>query len=285
MANSNYPYRLLAVDVDGTLVTTRNELPDRNRQALHRAHEAGLKVCLCTGRSLTETREVLNRLNLNLDAGVFVFGAVVSDLREHRTIHRGQIPAPLAHRLLAFFRQHECPILMLFDVVKDGIDYRVLRGRKNLDAYDRWIERSPATIEWVDDWSPDISEPLRIGVIVDPAEVPQLTADLCHHFGTHEVKCNSIFAPNYGLHVLECFAPQINKWYGINHLIRPWRIEPSEVIAVGDDINDLEMISQAGLGVAMGNAIEPVKAVAKWHVPTNDECGVAALIDRLLDSV
>ena len=55
-----------------------------------------------------------------------------------------------------------------------------------------------------------------------------------------------------------------------------------QIVAIGDDINDLEMVREAGLGVAMGNAIESIRATAKWHAPTQDQCGVAATIEAIL---
>ena len=82
---------------------------------------------------------------------------------------------------------------------------------------------------------------------------------------------------------MECFAPGVNKWQGIMQVAGPMGITGSQVVAIGDDINDLEMIRNAGLGVAMGNAIAPIKAAARWQAPSNDECGMAEAINRLLN--
>src|SRR5690606_25612704 len=90
------------------------------------------------------------------------------------------------------------------------------------------------------------------------------------------------YAPNYGLHVIECFAPPVNKWYGISQVAARLQIEPEQIVAIGDDVNDFEMIREAGLGVAMGNAIERIKAVARWQAPAQDDGGVAATIDAIL---
>lgn len=276
------PYRLLTVDIDGTLVDSRSQLPDRNRAALHAAHEAGLRVCLCTGRSVAETRSVLEKLDLDLDAAVLVFGAIVWDLREHRTLLRSHLSTDMAERLVRFFTRRRDPILMLFDVSEGGVDYRLLRGERNAQAYEGWISQSPAVVERIDTWTPQIGQPIRIGVIEEPACIDETMRALRSEFSPEDVKYNAIFAPNYGFHVIECFAPHVSKWHGIGHLLRLWGIAPSEVVAVGDDINDVEMIAGAGLGVAMGNAIEAVRKAAKWQVPTNNECGVAVLVDALL---
>lgn len=276
------PYRLLTVDIDGTLVDSRSQLPDRNRAALHAAHEAGLRVCLCTGRSVAETRGVLDQLDLDLDAAVLVFGAIVWDLREHRTLLRSHLSVDIAERLVRFFTERRDPILLLFDVSEGGVDYRLVRGERNAEAYEGWLRRSPAVAERIDVWTPEVGQPIRIGVIQEPACIEETMQALRRAFSPEELKCNAIYAPNYGFHVVECFAPQVSKWHGIGHLLRLWGIAATEVVAVGDDINDVEMIAGAGLGVAMGNAIEAVRAAARWQVPSNDECGVAVLVDALL---
>jgi hypothetical protein len=97
---------------------------------------------------------------------------------------------------------------------------------------------------------------------------------------THNLLC----VPVYRLNLIEAFAPQVNKWYGIAWLCRRWGIDPQRTVAVGDDVNDLAMVRSAGLGVAMKNAHPEVKRAAQRETDDNDSCGVAALIDALLDA-
>jgi Cof subfamily protein (haloacid dehalogenase superfamily) len=276
------PYRLLAVDVDGTLMNSRNELPAANREALHRAHQAGLYICICTGRSLTETTEVLDQIGLDLDAGVFVFGAVVSDLNTRRTLRRSPIARPLADRLVSFFRERDYPVLCLHDADQAGFDYLVVRGGRNIEACERWLSQTPTRIERHDHWTPGPNDPLRLSVIEEPAAAQGLLADLAAAFPNGQIKCNPIYAPNYGLHVVECFSPEVNKWHGLGALLERWSISPANVVAVGDDVNDVEMVARAGLGIAMGNAVPAVRKAAKAHAPTNDQCGLAQAIDAVL---
>ncbi|HOB73179.1 MAG TPA: HAD-IIB family hydrolase [Phycisphaerae bacterium] len=278
----NLPYQLLALDVDGTLMNSRNELPEANRLALRRAHDAGLKISLCTGRSLTEARAVLDAIGLDLDAGIFVFGAIVSELPAGRTLARAPLPPELADSVLHFFQSRDFPVLILYDVAEAGVDYHLIPGRRNMEAYQAWARRSPTRVEQVDGWGPGSHLPLRIGVIDDPAHIDETMAELSSAFPPSALKFNAIYAPNYRLHVVECFAPHVNKWFGIQKLCDSLSIPGSQVVALGDDVNDVEMIARAGLGVAMGNAVEPVRAAARLQVAVNDDCGVAELIDRLL---
>jgi len=263
-------------------MNSRNELPEANRAALHKAHESGMTVCLCTGRSVAETRSVIEKLGLDSDAGVFVFGAIVSELPTGRTMHRTTIPAATADQLVAHFQARGYPVLALYDPCQAGVDYRFVRGERNAEACERWLEMASARVQRLEQWQPDLHEPVRIGVIDEPRHISGTMASLEREFPPARVRCNSIYAPNYGLHVVECFAPQVNKWHGIMQVARGMGITGSQIVAIGDDINDLDMIHQAGLGIAMGNAIEPIKAAARWHVPTNDAGGVAAAIDAIL---
>jgi len=277
-------YKLLAIDVDGTLVNSRNELPDSHRTALHRAHEAGLVVCLCTGRSLAETRHVIDALGLDLDAGIFVFGAIVSDLQRKVTLCRTALSAETSHRVVTHFQAEGNPVLLLYDAADAGVEYVLVEGTRNAEAYERWTEVSPMRVERVASWSYDTFAlaPVRIGIIESPAHIAETTRKLADSFSGDELKFNSIYAANYGLHVVECFEPTVNKWQGIRRVAERLQIRLSEVVAVGDDVNDFEMISQAGLGVATANANERIKAVAHEIVPSNDDGGVAVLVDRLL---
>lgn len=276
-------YRLIAIDVDGTLMNSRNELPPANRDALHRAHEAGITVCLCTGRSHTETRDVIAQLGLDSDRGIFAFGSIVSELPSGKTLHRTALGDDLTARLVTHFRERGFPVLMLYDAHETGgLDYELVRGERHAAAYEQFLKLAPAEIQRVDDWRPRGFAPVRVGIIDSPDHIQTTTAELDQAFPPAQMKYNPIYAPNYQLHVVECFAPPVNKWYGITQVARQMNIPREQIVAIGDDVNDIEMIREAGLGVAMGNAREIIKTLAAWHAPTQDQCGVAATIDAIL---
>lgn len=277
------PIRLLAVDVDGTLMDSHNRLPASHRDALRRAHEGGLKICLCTGRCLNETRDVLAELDLALDAGVFVFGAIVCDLPGGRTTSRAAMPMPLAARVIQLFQSLGHPVLLLHDAAECGFDYQLVAGEKNPAAYERWLSQVKTQVRRVDRWVPGGPEVVRAGVIEEARELDRTLEVLTGAFPPGEIKFNAIYAPNYRVHVVECFAPEVNKWAGIRGLLQRWGIAEAQVAAIGDDVNDLEMIRHAGLGIAMGNGIEAVKSAARWCVPANDAGGLAVAVDALLE--
>jgi 5-amino-6-(5-phospho-D-ribitylamino)uracil phosphatase len=281
LVRTTLDYDLLAIDLDGTLLDSQHALPPENREALHRAHQAGMKIVLCTGRAFTETRPVLERIGLDLDAAVSVFGALVTEVASGRTLERTAIPLDVAHAVAEWFQQQGFPVLWLTDAYEVGSDGYVLAGPRRHPAVDQWIERSPCAVENVERLPAGCAAPVRLSIIEERAVLEEVSAGLSGAFDgrlTHNV----LHAPPYRLSLIEAFAPGVNKWYGIEKLCRRWGIDPARTVAVGDDVNDLDMVRRAGLGVAVANARPAVQAVADRLTASNDACGVAKLIDELL---
>ncbi|MBU0638719.1 MAG: Cof-type HAD-IIB family hydrolase [Planctomycetes bacterium] len=272
---------LLAVDLDGTLLDSQHQVPPRNRAALHRAHEAGIKVVLCTGRSYTETRPILDTIGLDLDAAVTVFGALVNDVATGRTLERSAVPLAVALELTDWMQQRGYTVLWLTDADEAGSDGYVIDGPNRHPAVDRWVERSPCALRCTDSVPRDACAPVRISIIDDTDVLGGVSAALAESFAGRIVH-NLLRVPAYSFTVIEAFAAHVNKWYGIKQLCRRWECDPRHTVAIGDDVNDIDMIREAGLGVAMGNAHPRVREVAQQTVADHDECGVAELVERLL---
>lgn len=277
------PYALLAVDLDSTLLGRDGRLSPRNRAALHRAHTAGIKVVLCTGRSYTETRGVIDQIGLDLDATVTVGGALITDVATGRTIERVAIPADVARAASLWFAERGYCVLWLLDAHESGFDGYVVAGARRHAAIDLWLSKSPVSMrECVG--LPDCGIlPLRLTIIDETAELERVSVDLRRAFD-QRLTHNVILVRSYGFTVIESFAHPVDKWFGILKLCRRWSIDPARTVAIGDDVNDLPMVQHAGLGVAVGNAIPSVRAAAKRIVADSAEDGVAELIDSLLDA-
>ena len=276
-------YDLLAIDLDGTLLDSQHALPPQNRTALHLAHQAGFKIVLCTGRSFTETRPVLEQIGLDLDATVTVFGALVTDVASGRTLDRTTIPRDVAYAVTEWFQRQGFPVLWLTDPNEAGTDGYVLAGPRRHPAVDAWIERSPCVVENVEHLPAACAAPVRISMIEESDVLEALSPRLQAEFDgrlTHNV----LQAPPYRLSLIEAFAPRVNKWYGIEKLCRRWGVDPRRTAAIGDDVNDVHMLRAAGLGVAVANAQPAAQQAADRLTDSNDACGVARLIAELLNS-
>lgn len=273
---------LLAVDLDGTLLDSAHALPEPNRAALHRAHDAGIRVVLCTGRSYTETTPILARIGLDLDATVTVFGAIVTDVATGRTLDRSPIALEVAREVTTWFGRRDYPVLWLTDQDETGHDGYLVRGPNRHPAVDAWLARSPCRVQEVDHLPAAAAAPVRLSIIDDDAPLDKVSVALRAAFDGRLVH-NVLHAPPYRLSLIEAFAPHVNKWYGIAKLCQRWSIDPRHTVAVGDDVNDIDMLRHAGLGFAMANARPAVQAAADRVTASNDDCGVARLIDELLE--
>ena len=276
-------YDLLAIDLDGTLLSSQGRLSARNRAALHRVHQAGVRIVLCTGRSFPETRPILDEIGLDLDATVTVCGALLTDARTGRTLESTPIQLAVACRVTEWFQTHGFTVLWLNDSESAGFDGYVIDGPRRHPAVDRWVEQSPCRVACVERPGEDLYAPLRISIIDEPEVLERVSPELTRDFNG-QLTHNLLRAPAYDLTILEAFAPQVNKWYGIERLCRRWNIDPARTVAIGDDVNDVDMVRRAGLGVAMANARPEVKSVARRVAADNDSDGVAEVIEALLGS-
>lgn len=275
-------WKLLAIDLDGTLLNSAHALPPENRAALHRIHAAGVRIVLCTGRAFTETRPVIEDIGLSLDATVTVFGALVTQVTTARTLYRTPIARPLADRVTHWLQERGFPVLWLTDPNEQGDDGFVLDGARRHPNVDAWVARTPCHVRCLPSIPPDAAAPLRISIIDDEDVLTQVSPELARAFDG-ELTHNVLHAPPYRLSLIEIFDHTVNKWFGIEKVCRLWDIPQEAVVAIGDDVNDVAMLRNAGLGVAVANARPAAQAAAQRMTATNDECGVARLIEELLE--
>jgi hypothetical protein len=275
-------YRMIVLDLDGTLLSPTGEVTARVKAAIHRALDAGLLVCFATGRNWTESRDILEALD-HYPTAVFVGGAMVMDTHHQATLHRTLMDPPLARQICRFLEEAGHAALAMQDHGTAGVDYLV-SGRANLNAATRaWMSITQAGLHSVPSLADYPHEhTIRLGICAEPEEVRRIKRALEEQFGSR-IFCQNLRVQSYGVEVLEIFDPAVNKWEGILHLARRHDIDPRQIVAVGDDVNDLPMIRHAGLGVAMGNAGDEVKAVAKRVIGSNKDEGLAAFLDELVD--
>ena len=274
-------YRLIAIDLDGTLLSPDGRVTPRTKQAVHRALEAGLLVCFATGRNWTESRDVLDALE-HYPTAVFVGGAMVVDTHQRVTLHRTMMQPQLAADVCRALEESGHAALALQDAGTAGVDYLVTGSVPLNHATSQWMKITQAKLHEVPslgDWPHEHT--IRVGICADPDDVRQVKRELEARFADRIV-CQNLMVPTYGVEVLEIFDPAVNKWEGVLHLARHHQIAPHEIVAIGDDVNDLPMIRNAGLGVAMGNARPEVRAVAKRVIGTNQEDALAAFLEELV---
>lgn len=275
------PYRMLAVDVDGTLLCPRHTVRQRTQQALRRAHAAGIFVCVATGRNPLESREVLAAASLD-GVGVFVSGALVANTLTGEVLHRRLLPMATAQQACGFMMEHGHSPLILEDAALAGNDYVLCDDPPPPPAVQFWLTFSGSRCRSVaDPRTMDHSATLRVGLVSDPETVKAMERKLAVEMGD-QVVCQSLRVPSVNAEVMEVFHPQASKWDGVQHVARLMGIEDRHIVAIGDDANDLPMVRGAGLGVAMGNARPPVLEAADMVIGSNEDDGLAQFVEDLL---
>jgi hydroxymethylpyrimidine pyrophosphatase-like HAD family hydrolase len=171
----------------------------------------------------------------------------------------------------------------LEDLGEAGVEYVISQHAPLNIATQAWMDVTQAQIRRVPSLADYVHErTIRLGICAEPDEVRRVKEKLEKRFASR-LLCQNLLVPTYGVEVLEIFDPAVNKWEGVLHIARRHGIEPAQIVAIGDDINDLPMIVNAGLGVAMGNARSEVKAAAGRVIGSNREDGLAVFLDELVD--
>jgi Cof subfamily protein (haloacid dehalogenase superfamily) len=282
-------YRLLAIDLDGTLFDPSGAVTDTNRAAIRRAADAGVIVALCTGRGLCETLPTAQLLDHH-GPMILAGGAIVVDPHpephKRRTLHRATVEPDLARELALRLHGHGHAVLILLDPIAENHDYLILDEPRLTDNTRWWFSQIHARIKLADQlYDEDLQHVIRVGVVGDAESMPDLENDICSVFGdrVYTQYFTAIQSPGgQDINILEIFAAGVNKSQGVAWLAREHGIDPSEVAAIGDHINDEEMVREAACGVAMGNAVESVRQAADRITRTNAEDGVAHAIEMML---
>ena len=275
-------YRLLAIDIDGTLVNSRDELTVRTREALGRALDAGLRIVLATGRRYSRALPLVETLGLDVPL-VTASGALIKHPLDHRTLYRAAFERELLCECLAIVERAGYEAVLYADSFGEGFDFYCPRIEVEHPELADYLALNPGCHRL---WPRLMSDPPE-GVFAGFAigrrdEMLALHEELQRRLPgllyTHVLR-----SPRYIGHMCEIAPFGVTKWSGIQQVAADWDIDAAEMCAVGDDVNDLPMIEAAGLGVAMGNALPEVKAAADRIAPSHDEDGLAKVVDWLLD--
>ncbi|MDR0268256.1 Cof-type HAD-IIB family hydrolase [Paenibacillus sp.] len=243
----NNKYKLLALDMDGTLLTSEQVISQGTSKWIQKAKDQGIHVCLSTGRSFG------NALPYGEELGLATPMITVNGSEVWRAPH------DLYHRSLMDPRL----ISDMYDIAAaEGCWYWAYTVDQVYNK-DNWIDEIMGN-EW-----------LKFGYHTKDDEVRHRILMKLQDMGGLEIT-------NSSPHNLEVNPQGINKASGIQKVCELLGLEMSEVIAVGDSMNDLAAIEVAGLGVAMGNAQEVVKEVADFVTASNDEDGIAEVIQKFI---
>ena len=269
--------KLIALDLDGTTINNDGVISERNRQALQKAHEKGVSIVIATGRPFS----ALPRDVFEIDAIRYVLtsnGAVITDLQENRVFYENCLAPVAVERAVDILRgKHyiiECFVKGVAYI--DGPYYRQVEATGMSFRDVRYILSTRNPVEDIYGFMLEHrTEIENINVnFEDVSEKPAMRETL---LAIPEATITSSFPHN-----LEIGGATTSKADALEQMGRLLGIDKSEMMAMGDSPNDLAMMMAAGLPVAVGNALDEVKAAARYIAPTNHEDGVAFAVEKFV---
>jgi Cof subfamily protein (haloacid dehalogenase superfamily) len=280
------PIRLLALDVDGTILDTKGQLDDQVRKAIHDALDAGVRVVLCTGRRFRRASAVASRIGL-AEPMVCNSGALVKCPVSAETLWRADHPVEHVRAMLRLFRSKHLPTLSFRDAGPEGPDFVTGEFPSGCDLFDQYLTANDGLGTIDPDWHDRIAEDaphFHVCAAGTREAMARIDAEL--HADMPDARFRTFVqkSPNYVAWMCEVLRSDASKWTALRTLTDLWGISPESVCAVGDDANDVPMIAAAGWGVVMGHAERFVKDAADWIAPSNAEHGVAEVVRIVLES-
>lgn len=280
VTSSKSAIRLLATDIDGTLLNPQFQISERDLSALRRAHASGIEIVLVTGRRHTFALPIARQLGFDLWL-ISSNGAVTRSL-SGETFHRDLMPAETCRRLCAAMQEFRGNTVLTFDKETKGA--LVLEHMDELGAsIRRWLEKNVPYIDFV--------IPIERALVTDPIQ-SMFCGSIARMNRALEALNNSGMQgmvtilrteyPQRDLLMIDVLDAGCSKGHALERWAAHRGYRREQVMAVGDNHNDVEMLEFAGHPVIMGNACEELRARG-WRVTGgNDACGLAEAIEIML---
>lgn len=262
--------KLIGVDIDGTLLNSKNELTSRTKASLIKASKIGHKVAIITGRDFYAADFLAKDLDFDKFGGLVSSsnGAHVYDMKTKKTIINHTIDQTLIREMIDFSKEL-------------GFDYIIYHGgeilaeNEHAHSLEYLASKNKMPYRIIENLEEKIDFPLN--KVLFSAEPSIINRNIEKFKEKFENRVNPIHSmPQF----LDCMPLDINKGRSILEIADFFSIESKDTLAFGDEINDMEMIQMAGTGIAMANASEILKKEADFITLSNDEDGIAYYIEK-----
>jgi Cof subfamily protein (haloacid dehalogenase superfamily) len=282
------PVRLVAIDMDGTLLQTfAQKISRRNVQALKAAQAAGITVAIATGRRTAYAAPLLDGLGLRADTPLITSNGAVTRTLGGAPMDRCQLQARVARGICGLLRPFGT-LVFTFDRRGKGElvleDLEQARGRIDL-----WVEANREAIEVVQPLEQalaDGEDPIQGMVTGSLGRMKQAEQALAESEWHGLCECIRTEYSARDLSILDLLPPGVSKGWALERLAARLGVDRKETMAIGDNWNDVDMLEWAGQSVMMGNASQELRTMAKmrgWkQAPPNDQDGVAVALEAAL---
>jgi Cof subfamily protein (haloacid dehalogenase superfamily) len=265
---SNTEIKLIAIDLDGTLLNSESKITDRNLEAIHKCLSNGVKVIITTAKTVYWVKKLILELGL-LDPQIASAGAVIID-KNMVPVYVKKIPVKAYRKAVRLSRQY-------------GVGF----GASCLDGF-VYYEKENKFLDYIWDTG---EQPKRTDNLLKPEIANQVllitaTVNEDDPFNNAAIDCvgNEIKLRRGGPYFLAGCNKNAGKMGALKKIVASLKINSRNIMAIGDSESDLGMIKLAGIGIAMGNATKVLKANADFTVSDNDNDGVAEAIERFVFS-
>jgi len=272
--------RLLALDIDGTLLNSQFSISDIDLSALRRAHATGIEIAVVTGRRHDFALPIAQQLGFDLWL-ISSNGAITRSLTGD-TFYRDLLPAQVCRELCQAMVEFRGNTVLTFD--KPGKGSIVLENMNELEnSIRRWLEKNLQYIDFV--------APVEDALVTDPVQamfcgpIPRMHEALAALENCHLAEEITVLRTEYPLRDLS-IVDVLNKGCSKGQALERWAafrgVPREQVMAIGDNYNDIEMLAFAGYPVIMGNASEELRGRGWTVTRSNDQNGVAAALEPVL---
>jgi Cof subfamily protein (haloacid dehalogenase superfamily) len=265
-------YKLLVVDIDGTLLGREGSISAEDREALAEARRSGIKVCLSTGRATQACLPIINQLSLD-GYHIFFDGALVSNLSDE--IYAKPLDRRVVKEAVEFVQRND-----IYIELYSATHYFVEQENWATEIHRQYFKLEPTVVDLTDLWNRE--RIIKVGLIThSPEEMAQARSFRLHF--DRRLRFSVARSPAFpDVEFTNVLAPEVDKGKALSALASHMGVSLGEVVAIGDGTNDIPLLSLAGLAIAMGNAPDEVKAVAHHITLDVDHSGLAAAIKRFL---
>ena len=288
-------YKLVAIDLDGTLLNSYGEVSENTKNEIKKAVQNGIEVVLASGRPISSVEDLANDLNANhyLISGN---GAIVYDMRKKEVVYDRFLSKEQILNIVKICEENSIyyNIYTENEVLTKSLNYNTLfyhsenthkqeEKRTNIniltDVYDYILKSNDQKYLKVTvcDQSQivfsSIIKKLRMIDDIDVLDVAHMSRKIIKS-GTEEVLVEYCYT--------EITNKNVNKWTALEFIMNQMNISKEEVVAIGDNVNDKEMIEEAGLGIAMRNSTDGIKEIADVEVATNNDEGVCEAFKKYI---
>ena len=287
-------YKLVTVDLDGTLLNSYGEVTENTKEKIKKTQEKGVEIMIASGRPIDSIKTIAEEIN---SKKYFIAGngAIIYDIQKEKIIYEKYIPRQKIIEIAKICEENNISynIYTEKNIITQDLKYNVLYYYKEnlkkdankitsiikVDSILEYVKNEPnikcLKITVCDENQTifkSIVRRLRAIENIDVMDVSHMSRKVFKQ-GTEDIEIGYFYT--------EISPTQVNKWQAIKYLLPILQIKPEEVIGIGDNINDKEMIENAGLGVCMGQSTPVIKEISDEITDSNTEEGVANVLEKI----